>query len=433
MICAAWPDEVQTAPTPPSSVGEALGEGHDGGVGQAGVDVADFLQVEERGGVVGVAEHVGGVLVDRRLPRPGRRVRPGAGVNLQRVEAVWHVGHGLPSVGFGGRLCEAGTADNLGNPSGCRLRAARPSLHAIRCEGAAECPMSRLSPSARRSIRASTRPSRGSPQRRSPGCAASAAARSYRDGEALIEAGTPGPGMFIVLRGQVAISQRDGFGQRQPLVEQGPGQFIAEVGQLSGRLALVDGYAEGDVDTILIPPAGLEGAADRRGDARRADHPGADPAAGAADPGRARRAADHRRSRRRRRAPARHLPRRNGHPHKVSDPDGRSGGGGAARALHRGDQGAAGGDHPLGKRAAQSDDRRPRAGARARRPRAGARALRRGGGGRRAGRAVGGRLCRLRGAVGRGDRRHRLRRAGRGERAHRELPRLPDRDQRRRR
>jgi thioredoxin reductase (NADPH) len=83
------------------------------------------------------------------------------------------------------------------------------------------------------------------------------AARSYRDGEALIEAGTPGPGMFIVLRGQVAISQRDGFGQRQPLVEQGPGQFIAEVGQLSGRLALVDGTAEGDVDTILIPPAGL--------------------------------------------------------------------------------------------------------------------------------------------------------------------------------
>ena len=43
-------------------------------------------------------------------------------------------------------------------------------------------------------------------------------------------AGEPGPGMFIVLSGQVAISQRDGFGRRQPLVEQGPGQFLAEVG-----------------------------------------------------------------------------------------------------------------------------------------------------------------------------------------------------------
>ena len=81
--------------------------------------------------------------------------------------------------------------------------------------------------------------------------------RNYRDGEALFEAGQPGPGMFIVLKGQVAISQRDGFGRRQPLVEQGPGQFLAEAGQLSGRPALVDGHAEGEVETILIPPAGL--------------------------------------------------------------------------------------------------------------------------------------------------------------------------------
>ena len=63
--------------------------------------------------------------------------------------------------------------------------------------------------------------------------------------------------MFVVLSGQVAISQRDGLGRRQPVVEQGPGQFLAEVGQLSGRPALVDGHAEGDVETILIPPAGL--------------------------------------------------------------------------------------------------------------------------------------------------------------------------------
>src|SRR5262249_8781626 len=30
--------------------------------------------------------------------------------------------------------------------------------------------------------------------------------------------------------------------------------FLAEVGQLSGRPALVDGHADGDVETLLIPP-----------------------------------------------------------------------------------------------------------------------------------------------------------------------------------
>jgi thioredoxin reductase (NADPH) len=79
----------------------------------------------------------------------------------------------------------------------------------------------------------------------------------YASGEALFEAGEPGPGMFIVLSGQVAITQRDGLGRRMPLVEQGPGQFLAEAGQLSGRPALVDAHAEGEVEAILIPPAGL--------------------------------------------------------------------------------------------------------------------------------------------------------------------------------
>lgn len=81
--------------------------------------------------------------------------------------------------------------------------------------------------------------------------------RAYADGEALFEAGKPGPGMFLLLKGQVAITQSDGAGRRQPVVEHGPGHFLAEVGQLSGRPALVDGHAEGPVETILIPPEGL--------------------------------------------------------------------------------------------------------------------------------------------------------------------------------
>jgi hypothetical protein len=41
------------------------------------------------------------------------------------------------------------------------------------------------------------------------------------------------------------------------VIEQGPGQFLAEIGQLSGLRALVDGTAEGEVETLLIPPANL--------------------------------------------------------------------------------------------------------------------------------------------------------------------------------
>src|SRR6202011_2023684 len=78
--------------------------------------------------------------------------------------------------------------------------------------------------------------------------------RNYKDGEALFRTGKPGPGMFVVLSGHVAIAQRDGLGHVTPVIDNGPGQFLAEIGQLSGRVALVDGHAEGDVETLLIPP-----------------------------------------------------------------------------------------------------------------------------------------------------------------------------------
>src|ERR1700688_2910756 len=81
--------------------------------------------------------------------------------------------------------------------------------------------------------------------------------RSYKNGESLFETGKPGPGMFVVLSGHVAITQRDGLGHVTPVIDQGPGQFLAEIGQLSGRVALVDGHAEGDVETLLIPPERL--------------------------------------------------------------------------------------------------------------------------------------------------------------------------------
>src|SRR5258708_25800151 len=70
--------------------------------------------------------------------------------------------------------------------------------------------------------------------------------RRYRDGEALFETGKPGPGMFVILSGHVAITLRDGLGHVTPLLDQGAGQCLAEICQLSARVALVSGPAAAD-------------------------------------------------------------------------------------------------------------------------------------------------------------------------------------------
>jgi thioredoxin reductase (NADPH) len=81
--------------------------------------------------------------------------------------------------------------------------------------------------------------------------------RRFSHGEALFETGKPGPGMFVMLSGNVVISHRDGLGHVAHIIDQGPGQFMAEIGQLSGRVALVDGHADGEVETLLIAPDNL--------------------------------------------------------------------------------------------------------------------------------------------------------------------------------
>src|SRR6202163_190403 len=79
----------------------------------------------------------------------------------------------------------------------------------------------------------------------------------YARGARLFAAGEPGPGMFVVLKGSIAISQHDGLGHVVPVVRHEPGEFSAEVGQLSGGHALVDGYADEDLETLLVPPSQL--------------------------------------------------------------------------------------------------------------------------------------------------------------------------------
>jgi thioredoxin reductase (NADPH) len=81
--------------------------------------------------------------------------------------------------------------------------------------------------------------------------------RRYAHGEYLFRTGDVDRGMYVVISGHVAITQRDGLGHVTPVVDQGPGQFLAEVGTLSGRPALVDGHAEGDVEALVIEPEAL--------------------------------------------------------------------------------------------------------------------------------------------------------------------------------
>jgi thioredoxin reductase (NADPH) len=78
--------------------------------------------------------------------------------------------------------------------------------------------------------------------------------RQYRRGERLFAAGERALGMFVVLKGVLSVSQRDGLGHMVLIVRHGPGQFTGEVAQLSSGLALVDAVADEDAETLVIPP-----------------------------------------------------------------------------------------------------------------------------------------------------------------------------------
>src|SRR6202048_2004567 len=81
--------------------------------------------------------------------------------------------------------------------------------------------------------------------------------RHYTPGEALFVTGNVAPGMYVLIKGSVRVIRRDPLGHTAPIVEQGPGEFVAEVGQLSGQPAFVDVHAIGDVEALLIPSENL--------------------------------------------------------------------------------------------------------------------------------------------------------------------------------
>ena len=81
--------------------------------------------------------------------------------------------------------------------------------------------------------------------------------RRYAAGEPLFVTGDVAPGMFVLIKGSVRVTRRDPLGHSAPVVEQGPGQFVAEVGQLSGQPAFVDVHAIDEVEALLIPSENL--------------------------------------------------------------------------------------------------------------------------------------------------------------------------------
>jgi thioredoxin reductase (NADPH) len=84
-------------------------------------------------------------------------------------------------------------------------------------------------------------------------------ARSFAAGEALGKTGEAGHGLTIILAGQVTITRNAELGRRAAIVSHGPGSFMGELAQLSGRPMLVDAYATEPVEALVISPERLRG------------------------------------------------------------------------------------------------------------------------------------------------------------------------------
>jgi len=77
--------------------------------------------------------------------------------------------------------------------------------------------------------------------------------RAYADGERVLATGDVSPGLFVILAGEVAVTQRSALGYEEAIVTHGPGSFMGELNQLSGRPSLVDAKAVRRVEAFVIP------------------------------------------------------------------------------------------------------------------------------------------------------------------------------------
>ena len=81
--------------------------------------------------------------------------------------------------------------------------------------------------------------------------------RDFKDGDTLQKIGDIGRGLAIVLSGKIEVVQYDVSRRPASVAAYGPGAFMGELAQLAGRPALVDAFARGAVEALLIEPERL--------------------------------------------------------------------------------------------------------------------------------------------------------------------------------
>ena len=77
--------------------------------------------------------------------------------------------------------------------------------------------------------------------------------KSYAAGDRIVATGEIAPGAFVILAGRVEVTHRGMPGHSELIVAHGPGSFMGELAQLSGRPSLVDAYAKEAAETLVIP------------------------------------------------------------------------------------------------------------------------------------------------------------------------------------
>jgi thioredoxin reductase (NADPH) len=79
----------------------------------------------------------------------------------------------------------------------------------------------------------------------------------FSDGQALQKIGDVGRGLAIVLSGTIEVVQYDISKRPASVAAYAPGEFMGELAQLADRPALVDAFARGEVEALIIRPERL--------------------------------------------------------------------------------------------------------------------------------------------------------------------------------
>jgi thioredoxin reductase (NADPH) len=80
--------------------------------------------------------------------------------------------------------------------------------------------------------------------------------RNFAQGEVIVTAGEVGPGLVVILAGEIDIVRHESSRQGI-IVTHGSGQFMGELAQLAGRPALADAIAKKPVQALIIAPERL--------------------------------------------------------------------------------------------------------------------------------------------------------------------------------